>query len=171
MGVRKIHPARAAAAGFFGTQGPARRIPCPQPVDVILQIIIVAGDVRLHDHVRPAGCGDGDGSGRIQPVAPFPHGRDYPLAFLFPFHAPFLVAYAPEDDARVVEVPFYHTLQLAPVLGAAAQEPVLVDYQHAEAVADVEQRRRSGIVAAAYGIAAQFHYLLHAVKVEGVRNG
>ena len=80
-------------------------------------------------------------------MAIFPHGFRDAAAEVVPLDSPFLVAHAPEYDARVVPVPFDHPLKKACMLLVDSRETVLLDDQYAQPVAGVQHFRSHRVVA------------------------
>ncbi len=85
-------------------------------------------------------------------------------------HGELLVGDAPDGDARVIPVAPDELVPLAQVQRIAAEQPVLVHDQHAEAVAGIEQLRGGRVVRGANGVAAEFLQLLEAECLQRVRN-
>ena len=77
-----------------------------------------------------------------------------------------LVADRPAEDARVIAVAPDHALELAPGLGLRAEEARLVEHQHAQPIAGVEQLGRRRVVRRAIGVAA---HLLEPLDAEGLQ--
>ena len=86
-------------------------------------------------------------------------------------HGELLVGDAPHCDARMIAVAADLVVPLFHVPRIAAHQAALVQDQHAEAVADIEQFRRGRVVRGADGVATERFQLLHAKFLQRIRNG
>ena len=120
---------------------------CVLFVGIGLGDVVVAHDVDHGGDAAPsAAVGHGRATGRIEPLREGLHRRRDARPLDIAFDGPFLVAKRPEDHTGVVAVAPDHLLELAQLLGARAHQPVLIEDQHAETVASVEQLGRRRIV-------------------------
>ena len=161
----------AAARGLLRTDDLPRGVAFLSVVHIVLSDIVEAHHVEAFDHLAAAGIGDGRLSGGVDQPGILSHGRSDAGALNGILHAPLLVAVAPEDDAGVVAVAAYHTLQQSQVLVVDTRQAVLVDDEYALTVADVEQGRRHGVVGGTIGVAAQLFQPFDAPGLQGIGDG
>ena len=115
--------------------------------------------------------GVGDGARRVEPLDVVLHCARDVSRLRCVLHGELLVGDAPNRDARMIAVapdlvvPFFHVLRIA------AHQPALVQDQHAEPVADIEQFRRGRIVRGANGVAAELLQFFHAEFLQRIRDG
>ena len=145
--LREIYTPGAAAGSLLRSECTALRIILPVLVHGVLEYIVVSCNIGRHQNGRTAAGSYRHLSGRVEPVAIFPHGFRDAAAEVVPLDSPFLIAHAPEYYARVVSVPFDHPLQQTGMLFVDSCETVLLDDQYAQPVAGVQHFRSHRIVA------------------------
>ena len=80
----------------------------------------------------------------------------------------FFVAHRPHEDAGMIAVAADEILKLAQPFGIRRHHARLIEDQHAQLVAGIEQLRRGRIVRGAQAVAAHLLQLAHAVVLHGV---
>ena len=140
-------------------------------VHVVLYYVVISHHVEPLYHFGAAGVGHRGVAGGVEQGGMCPHCLGHPAAGDAVFHPPFLVAVAPEDDARVVAVAAYHSPEQAQMLLIHPGKAVLVNNENSFAVADVQQRGCHGVVRSAVGVAAQHLELADAPFLQRVRYG
>ena len=151
--VVEVDAARLVAGAFLGADdglvGTAR-MPLLGGEAAFFQVaeIIQAGNFdNLREAAAPTTAdGDRDRSRRINLLHPTLHRGADARAGIITFNGPFLVADGPEDNARVIAVAQHHAFEMVVVVLRRAHQPVLVNHDHTEAIAGVEQLGRGRIV-------------------------
>ena len=137
----------------------------------ILQNVVVTGDICRDQRSRSSAGGYCHEPCRVEPVAIFPHGCSNPDSPVVPFNCPFFVADTPQDDARVIAVALYHPLQQPDMFPIDPHQPVLLNDQNTQTVAQVKNFRCHRIVARPVGIASELFQLHKPPFLEIVRDG
>ena len=171
VGIVVVDAARAAAGGLLAAQRDALRIAGAVLLHGILQDVVIACHVhRLYDSGTAAGGGTGQ-TGGVQAVAELAHGGTDAASVVVPLDAPLLVAHAPEDDRRMVAVAANHLAELVPLVVVDAREAVLLQHEHAQSVAGIQQFGCGGIMTGADGIAAERLQLAQRPLLHGIGHG
>ena len=140
-------------------------------INPILNEVVIPRHIYALNNVGPAAGGHRNRTRRVQQMAIGLHGCRHPPAFFRPLNPPLLVAHAPQDNAGMVAVPFHHAPEQPPMFCIDPRKAVFLQHKDAQAVAGVQQFRRSRIVAGADGIYAQFLKLFEPIHLQRVRNG
>ena len=120
----------------------------------LLDVVHPGGVDRGGDAAPAAADRRGDEARRIEALRKILHGGGDPGPLDIALNPPLLVADRPDDDRGMVAIAADHRFELAEVIRVDAHQAVLVDDEHAETVAGIEQLRRRRIVGGAVGVAA-----------------
>ena len=144
--VVEVDPARALGGRLLGADPGLVRKLGMLLVGMDLVDVIVADDVDHRGDAAPAAAvGHGGTPRRVEPPGEGLHRRGDARALDVALDGPFLVAERPEDHAGMVAVAQDHALELVQLRRTRAHQAVLVEDEHPEAVARVEQLgRRAG---------------------------
>ena len=103
-------------------------------------------------------------------MAVFPHGSSYPSALVLPLDAPFFVTGTPENDTRMVTVPFNHPLEKTHVFFVHSRQAVFLNHQDTQFITGIQHLGSHRIMARTIGIGTHLLQLSQAEILQGIRN-